>query len=88
MLLQYHYVNDTHTGYPRDNQHDLKQQTHLKSTGGNRVEIPVWEQLDTDQTDPWQIVPRHAFTPYDCLLISVAFVVLCRVGCLWVTGVS
>ena len=24
---------------------------------------------------------------YDCLLISVAFVVLCRVGCLWVTGV-
>ena len=26
-------------------------------------------------------------TAYDCLLISVAFVVLCRVGCFWVSGV-
>ena len=34
-----------------------------------------------DQTDPWQIVPRQVFTPYDCLLILVAFVVVCRVGC-------
>ena len=49
--------------------------------------IPVWEQLATDQTDPWQDVPRQVFTPYDCLLISVAFVVLCRVGYLWVTSV-
>ena len=40
-----------------------------------------------DQTDPWQVVPRQVFTPYDCVLISIAFVVLCRVGCLWVTGV-
>ena len=24
---------------------------------------------------------------YDCLLISVVFVVLCHVGCLWVIGV-
>ena len=47
----------------------------------------VWEQLATDQTDPWQVVPRQLFTPYDCLLISVAFVVLRRVGCLWVIGV-
>ena len=31
--------------------------------------------------------PGITVTPYDCLLISVAFVVLCRVGCLWVTGV-
>ena len=37
-----------------------------------------------DQTDPWQVVPRQVFTP---LLISVAFVVLCRVGCLGVTFV-
>ena len=51
------------------------------------MEIPVWEQLATDQTDPWQVVPSQVFTPYDCLLISVDFVVLCRVGCLWVTGV-
>ena len=29
-----------------------------------------------DQTDPWQVVPRQDFTPYDCLLISIAFVVL------------
>ena len=49
--------------------------------------MTVWDQFATDQTDPWQVVPRQAFTPYDCLLISVAFVVLCRVGYLWVTGV-
>ena len=46
----------------------------------------MWEQLATDQTDPWQAVPRQVFSAYDCLLISVAFVVLCRGGCLWVTG--
>ena len=40
-----------------------------------------------DQTDLWQVVPRQVFTctPYDCLLISVVFVVLCHVGCLMVT---
>ena len=58
--------------------------------------IPVREQLATDKfdpwqvvatvkTDPWQVVPRQVYTPYDCLSISVAFVVLCRIGCLWVT---
>ena len=41
----------------------------------------------TCQFDPRHGFPRQAFTTYDCLLISVAFVVLCRVGCLWVTGV-
>ena len=30
---------------------------------------------------------RYLLHPYDCLLTSVAFVVLCRVCCLWVTGV-
>ena len=25
-----------------------------------------------DQTEPWQFVPRQVFTPYDCVLISVA----------------
>ena len=38
-------------------------------------------------TDPCQVVPRQVYTPCDCILTSVAFVVLCRVGCLWVTGV-
>ena len=71
---------------PRD-QRDLRQQTRLKSTVGNRVYIPVWEQLATDQTDSWQVVPRQVFTPYDYSLISVAFIALSRVGCLWVTGV-
>ena len=42
--------------------------------------IPVWEQLATDQTDLWQVVPRQVFTSYDCLLISVAVVVLCHAG--------
>ena len=41
-----------------------------------------------DQNDPWNVVPRKVFTLYDSLLITVAFVVLCRVGCLWVTGVN
>ena len=40
-----------------------------------------------DQTDPWQVVPRNVFTSYYCLLILIAFVVLCRVGCLRVTSV-
>ena len=41
----------------------------------------------TNATDPWQVVPRQIFTPYDCLLTTVAFVVVCLVGCLWVTDV-
>ena len=50
------------------------------------VFIPDWEQFatdqtDPDQTDPLQIAPRRAFTPYDCLFITVAFVVLIRVCC-------
>ena len=24
--------------------------------------MPVWEQLATDQFDPWQVVPRQVFT--------------------------
>ena len=40
-----------------------------------------------NQTDPWQVVPRQVFTPYDCLLNLVAFVVPCHIGCLWVTHV-
>ena len=33
-----------------------------------------------------EVVPRQVFTPYNCLLISVAFLDLCYVGGLWVTG--
>ena len=58
-----------------------RQPTRLTTTNAveiNRREygIPIWEHLATDQTDPWQVVPREVYTPYDCLLISVAFVVL------------
>ena len=35
-----------------------------------------------DQIDQWQVVPRQVFTPNECLLISLAFVVPCSVGCL------
>ena len=49
--------------------------------------MPVWEQLATDQSDRWQVVPRQIFTLYDFLLISEACIVLWRVGCLCVTGV-
>ena len=53
--------------------------------------MPVWEQLATDATDQidlWQVFPRQIFTPYDCLLISVGFVILCPIGFLWVTDVE
>ena len=40
-----------------------------------------------DHTDPWQVVPRQVYTPYYCLLISVAFVVLSRVVCPKITSV-
>ena len=70
-----------------------RQPTRLTKTNAveisrrERVKTPVWEQLATDQIDPSQDVPRRVFTPYHCLLITVAVVVLCLVGCLWVTGV-
>ena len=51
-VLAFIYVEVYPHRLPRDNQRDLKQQTQFKkSTGGNRVKIPVWEQLATDQTD-------------------------------------
>ena len=40
-----------------------------------------------DRFDSRQVVPRQIFAPYECILISVKFVVLYRVGCLLVTGV-
>ena len=40
-----------------------------------------------DQFDPWQVVPKRVFTPYCRRLISIAFVVVSRVGCLGVTSV-
>ena len=40
-----------------------------------------------DQFDPWQVVPRRVFTPNSHMLISTAFVVVSRVGCLQVTVV-
>ena len=57
------------------------QPTRLTTTNAveiNRREYGVNTCLGI--TDPWQVVPRQVFSPYDCLLISVAFVVLCRVG--------
>ena len=44
-----------------------------------------WNNL---QFDPWQVVPRQIFTPYSRLLISTAFVVVSRVGCLGESGVD
>ena len=40
-----------------------------------------------DQFDPWQVVSKQVFTLYSGQLISAAFVVVSRIGCLWVTGV-
>ena len=54
----------------------------MKSISGHGEKIPVWEQLVTDQFDPWQVVPRQVFnTAYSRLLISTVFVVVSRVGC-------
>ena len=43
------------------------------------VLTPVWEQLATDQTDPWQFVSRQVFSLISVvqqrLLFSVALVV-------------
>ena len=39
------------------------------------------------QFDPWHVLPRQVFTPYSRLLISIAFSVVSRVGCLVVNGV-
>ena len=72
---------------PRDNQRDREQRTLLKSISSHSELIPVWEQLATDQFDPWQVVPRKVFTPYSRLLISTAFVFVSRIGSLGVTGV-
>ena len=35
----------------------------------------------------WERLRWSPCSPRDCLLVSVEFVVLCRVGCLWVTGI-
>ena len=49
--------------------------------------LPVWEQLATDQFDPWQVVPRQVFIPSSCLFISTVLVVISPVGCLRIFGV-
>ena len=72
---------------PRDNQRGKEQQMLLKSISSRKEKIPVWEQLATDQFDPWQVVPDQVFTSYCLILVSAAFVVLSRVGFLGVTGV-
>ena len=52
-----------------------------------RVSIPVWEQLATDQKlIRGRLFPNRYLLPMTHLLISIAFI-LCRVGCLGVTGV-
>ena len=47
--------------------------------------MPVWEQIATDQFDPGHVVARQVSTPLFRLIISTAFVVDSRIGCLWVT---
>ena len=41
-----------------------------------------------NQFDQWQVVPRQLLTLYSRLLISTAFVVVSRIGCLGVSGVK
>ena len=58
---------------------------YFRSIEGPNFKRLCWEQLATDQFDPCQVVLRQVFTPYSHLMISSAFVVVSRVGCLWVT---
>ena len=67
---------------------DREQQMLLKPISRHREEIPVWEQLATDQTDHWQVVLRQVFTLYSRLLISNAFAFVNCIGCLGVSGVG
>ena len=45
------------------------------------------KKKNSDQFDPWQVVPRQVFAPYSHLLISTASAVVSCVGCPGVTGV-
>ena len=71
---------------PTDNQRDRHLKALLKSISSQREVKPVWEQLATDRFDPWQVVLRQVFIPYSRLLVSTAFVVFSRDGCLWAAG--
>ena len=73
-----------------------RQPTRQRTTNASEINkrpygvntLPVCERLATDQFDPWQVVPRQVFTPYSRLLVSTAFVVVSRIGCLALTGVK
>ena len=75
----------------------MRQRTTTKATEINKHSVSwnkylsgnsltQWEQLATDQFDPWQVIPGQVFTPYSCLLISTAFDFVSHVGCLGVIG--
>ena len=70
--------------FPREQKHNGYPETTNATDNNNLVEINRREKgvntcLGTSchgsETDPWQLVPRQVFTPFDCLLISVEFVV-------------
>ena len=52
-----------------------RQPTRLTTTNAVEINRREWGvdtclgTIATDQTDPWQDVPKQVFTPYDCLLI-------------------
>ena len=48
---------------PIDDRRDREQQALMKLIRSQREKIPIWEQLATDQFDPWQFVPRQVFIP-------------------------
>ena len=53
---------NANTGYPETtNATDNKNAVELNRR--EKREVPAWEQLPTDQTDPWQVVPTQVFTP-------------------------
>ena len=60
---------------PRDNQRDWQQHTQLKSTGGNRMLIYLsGKNLPRIKLIRGKLFRDRFFAPYDCLLISVAYV--------------
>ena len=71
-----------YTGYPETTNATDNNKRSWNQQAGKRCKY-----LSGNNLPRIKLIRGKLFTPYDCLLVSVALVVLCRVGCLWVTGV-
>ena len=70
-----------HTGYPETTDATDNNKRSWNQQAGIGCKFLSWNNLPRIKLIRGKIIPDRYFTPYDCVLISVAFVVLCRVGC-------